>query len=172
MASLRIRSVLRATPEALRGLLRELPDDLACADYGEGTFSPFDVLGHLIVGEREDWIPRSRIILEHGASRPFEPFDHRATLPADDGWTTPSLLNEFARLRAANLEALDAMALAPADLEKTGMHPALGRVTLGELLHAWCAHDLHHIAQVCKGLAHQARDGVGPWRGYIGILNR
>lgn len=172
MATVRITGVLRATPETLRALLGDLPEDLCRADYGEGTFSPFDVLGHLIVGEREDWIPRARIILEHGESRPFDPFDHRATLSAEDGCTTPSLLDEFARLRAANLEALDAMDLSPADLDRSGTHPALGRVTLGELLHTWCAHDLHHTAQICKGLAHQVKGGVGPWRECLGILNR
>ncbi|MFG0276192.1 MAG: DinB family protein [Phycisphaerales bacterium] len=164
--------VLSATPQTLRALLGDLPDDLACANYGPDTFSPFDVLGHLIVGEREDWIPRARIILEHGESRPFTPFDHTARLRAEDGWTTASLLDAFARLRGENLAALDAMALTDADLAKTGTHPAFGRVTLGQLLTTWATHDLHHIAQVCKALAFQHRDGVGPWRAYLGILPR
>jgi hypothetical protein len=168
----RIRCVLRATPGTLRGLLGALPEDLVRANYGPDTFSPFDVLGHLIVGEREDWIPRVRIILEHGESRPFDAFDHAARLRAEDGWTTASLLDEFARLRAENLDALDAMALTDTDLSKTGTHPAFGRVTLGQLLATWATHDLHHIAQVCKALAFQHRDEVGPWRAYLGILPR
>lgn len=172
MADVRIRSVLRATPGTLRALLGDLPEDLVRADYGEGTFSPFDVLGHLIIGEREDWIPRARIILERGESRPFDAFDHGARLRAEDGWTTASLLDEFARLRGERLDALDAMALTEADLAKTGTHPAFGRVTLGQLLATWATHDLHHIAQVCKALAHQNRDEVGPWRAYLGILPR
>ncbi len=168
----RVRCVLGATPGTLRSLLGGLPEDLCRTDYGPDTFSPFDVLGHLIVGERDDWIPRARTILEHGESRPFDPFDHAARLRAEDGWTTTSLLDEFARLRDENLAALDAMALTDADLAKTGAHPALGRVTLGQLLATWATHDLHHIAQVCKALAFQQRHAVGPWRAYLGILPR
>jgi uncharacterized damage-inducible protein DinB len=168
----RLLRQIATTPGSLRALLGDLPEDLVRADYGEGTFSPFDVLGHLIVGEREDWIPRARIILERGESQPFTPFDHTARLRAEDGWTTTSLLDEFARLRAENLDALDAMALTDTDLSKTGTHPAFGRVTLGQLLATWATHDLHHIAQVCKALAFQHRDEVGPWRAYLGILPR
>lgn len=166
----RVRDVISATPGTIRSLLGGLPEDLCRANYGPDTFSPFDVLGHLIVGEREDWIPRVKRILEHGESLAFEPFDHAAKLRAEDGWTTPLLLDEFQRLRRDNLAALDALHLTTADLARTGTHPAFGRVTLDQLLHTWAAHDLHHLAQVCKGLAFQFKDSVGPWRAYLGIL--
>ncbi|MFG0286249.1 MAG: DinB family protein [Phycisphaerales bacterium JB039] len=165
-----ITAILRATPGTLDAMLGSLPEDVAGANYGAGTFSPYNVVGHLIIGEREDWIPRARIILERGTGRPFDPFPHDGTIGPESGRTLRSLLDEFARLRRENLGALAALALTAEDLARRGTHPALGEVTLGQLLATWAAHDLHHTAQVAKGLSYQLREQVGPWREYIGLL--
>ncbi|MFG0313768.1 MAG: DinB family protein, partial [Phycisphaerales bacterium] len=150
-------------------------DDLAVLGYGEGTFSPYHVVGHLIIGERTDWIPRARIVLEAGPDRVFEPFDHRATIEPGssglgEGPGLGDLLDEFAGLRADNLDVLRSFELDASTLALEGTHPALGRVTLANLIGAWATHDLHHIAQVCKGLAYQHREDVGPWRPYLGVI--
>ncbi len=161
---------LRRTPTLLREMLTDLPDNWTRSNYGEGTFSPFDVVGHLIHGERTDWIPRARIILEHGEQRPFEPFDRYAMFEADKGRTMLELLDTFAMLRAENLIALQGMKLTAAELALTGTHPALGRVTMEQLLATWVVHDLNHLAQIAKALAFQYTDAVGPWREYLTIL--
>jgi len=165
-----IIAVLERTPGVLRALLGGLDENWTHHGYGAETFSPYNVVGHLIIGERTDWIPRARIILEHGESLRFDPFDHRATIEPDDGPPLADLLDEFASLRASNLDTLRGMNLTKPDFERRGIHPALGPVTLGELLHTWACHDLHHLAQIAKGVAHQGGDGVGPWHEYIGIL--
>jgi hypothetical protein len=163
-------AVLERTPAALRALLDGLPAEWTASNEGENTWSPFDVLGHLVHGEKTDWIPRARIILESGESRPFESFDRFAQFRESEGKTLGELLDEFARLRAENLEALAGMRLEAADFDRTGTHPELGRVTLGELLATWVAHDLDHVVQVSRTMAKQYRDEVGPWRAFLSVL--
>ncbi len=167
--------ILHRTPATLRALLLGLSEHWTHFNYGPGTWSAYHVLGHLIVGERDDWIPRLRIILQHGESRPFDPFPHDASIaPAPPGAATPlsQLLDEFDRLRTTNLRDLLALSLSPADLDRTGTHPYLGRVTAGQLLATWAVHDLHHIRQTCLAMAWQHRDEVGPWRAYLNTLTR
>jgi DinB family protein len=165
-------AVLERTPAALRGMLAGLPESWLLADEGPGTFSPRDVVGHLIHGEETDWIPRMRIILEHGESVPFTPFDRFAFRTASVGHTTDALLFRFAQLRADNLRALRALALDEAALARTGMHPGLGRVTLAQLFAAWVVHDLGHVKQIARAMARQYTAAVGPWREYLTILDR
>jgi hypothetical protein len=162
--------ILDRTPCVLEAMLGVLPDRWARSNYGERTFSPLDVVGHLIHGERTDWLPRARIILEHGPAKAFAPFDRYAMYEESRGKTMRELLDTFARLRAENVAALRAMALTPADLARKGTHPALGEVTLEQLLATWVAHDLNHVAQVAKALAFQYSEAVGPWREYLSIL--
>lgn len=163
--------ILGRTPSVLRGLLLGLAEPWTHRNYGDGTWSAYQVVGHLIVADRDDWLPRLRRIMEHGESRPFDPFPHNAT--AVDGATTPlaDLLTEFADLRATNLDDLRALNLTPADLGRTGTHPALGRVTASQLLSTWAVHDLHHIRQACLAMAWQYREDVGPWRAYLNTLS-
>ncbi|MHC5111262.1 MAG: DinB family protein [Planctomycetota bacterium] len=163
-------ALLRRTPNVLKNLLGGLDECWTHESYGPDTFSVFDVMGHLIEGELKDWIPRARLLLEHGETKPFEPFDRYAMFESSRGKSMPELLNAFASLRAANVEALAGMNLSPEALAATGMHPALGRVTLSELLSMWVVHDLNHIAQICKAMAYQYADEVGPWRRYASIL--
>ena len=165
-------TVLARTPDVLRSLLQGLPDELALGNEGEQTWSPFDVLGHLIHGERADWIPRARIILQFGESRAFDPFDRTAMFEQSKEKTLDNLLDEFAAARRESLAALNTMKLGADDLKKTGLHPdpALGRVKLEQLLATWVAHDLGHITQISRTMARQYRDAVGPWRRYISIL--
>ncbi len=162
--------LLRRTPAQLRALLEGLGDAFVFSNQGENTFSPFDVLGHLIHGERTDWIPRAWIILEHGPTVPFEPFDRFAMYESCRGKTLPQLLDEFERLRDDNLQELEQMELTDQELALTGTHPDLGTVTLGQLLATWVVHDLTHIRQIVGVIAHQYRDQVGPWKPYLSIL--
>lgn len=166
--------ILSRTPAVLRAMLERLPERWTHASYGPDTFSPFDVVGHLIHGERTDWIPRARVILERGEAKPFEPFDRYAMFEASRGSSMAELLDTFESERRAGLEALRAMRLSPADLAKAGRHPdpALGRVTLAELLSAWTVHDLHHLAQIAKAMSFQYAEATGPWRAYLSILPR
>ncbi|HEY8549435.1 MAG TPA: DinB family protein [Vicinamibacterales bacterium] len=163
-------AVLSRTPAVLDTMLRGLPDDWLHAHEGGETWSPFDVLGHLVHGERTDWLGRARIILEHGESRPFDRFDRFAQFTESRGRTPEQLLDEFAALRRNNLDALAALNLTDADLERRGRHPELGVVTLGHLLATWVAHDLDHVMQISRVLAHQYTDAVGPWRAYLRII--
>jgi DinB family protein len=163
-------SLLGRTPAVLNALLRDLPDELTHADEGAGTWSCFGVVGHLIGGERTDWIPRARIILQYGESRTFDPFDREGHIRECQGKTMSQLLDEFARVRSENLLELRAWKLQPADLAKHGQHPSLGKVTLSELLATWAAHDLTHLHQISRILAHQYRAAVGPWGQYLGVL--
>ncbi len=163
-------ATLERTPPTLHALLAGLDLALTQANYGEGTWSAYEVVGHLIVGEREDWIPRARILLEHGTARPFDPFPHDAAIHPGSGRPLDNLLDEFTTLRAANLDTLRAMQLTPDQLDLKGTHPALGQVTLAQLLATWATHDLHHTRQICRALAHQSRDLVGPWRDYLNTL--
>jgi hypothetical protein len=165
-------AVLTRTPATLDALLRGLPDGWIDAHEGGETWSPFDVVGHLIHCERTDWIPRARIILEHGESRPFDPFDRFAQFEESKGKTLPGMLDEFAELRAGCLRALASMELSDADLERRGTHPQLGGVTLGQLLATWTAHDFGHISQIVRAMARQYTEAVGPWEQYLSILRR
>ena len=162
--------MLNRTPVVIRAMMSGLPDRWVLSNYGEGTFSPFDVVGHLIHGERTDWIPRARIILDKGERQPFEPFDRYAMFEASMGKTMLELLDTFAMLRAENLIALKGMELTTAKLTLCGTHPALGRVTMEQLLATWVAHDLNHVAQIAKALAYQYVEAVGPWREYLSVL--
>lgn len=166
------RTQLARTPGVFRSWFTELPESWLVADEGPDTFSPRDVLAHLIFGERTDWMPRVRIILEQGESRPFEPFDRRGFLDEARGWSPDALLAEFERLRAANLEALDSLRIQPTDLARKGAHPGLGAVTLEQLLAAWVVHDLGHIAQAARVMSKRYKAAVGPWVDYLPVLTR
>jgi hypothetical protein len=164
-------ALLTRTPAALDALLRGLPDGLTLTNEGAGTWSPFDILGHLIHAERIDWMPRLTTIMSFGESRPFEPFDREGDIRERRRQSSlDQLLEEFARLRSDNLAALRALNLQPQDLERRGAHPALGIVTLSQLLATWAAHDLTHLHQISRVMAHQYRDAVGPWSAYLGVL--
>ena len=165
-------ALLERTPKALDTLLRGLPDDWTRANEGDGTWSAFDVLGHLIHGEEADWIPRTETILEHGTDQAFDPFDRFAQFEASEGKTLPDLLDRFAELRSHNLKTLRKMQLNPQDLDRTGKHPEFGVVTLGQLLATWVAHDLSHIGQIARVMAKQYAAAVGPWSIYLSILHR
>lgn len=163
---------LARTPGVMRALLQTIPESATRATYGPGTWCAYEVLGHLLIGEQIDWMPRVRRILEHGPSKPFDPFPHDATIKPASARPLAALLDEFAALRAGNLRDLHALNLAPAQLALRGRHPALGEVTLSHLLATWAAHDLHHIRQACLALAWPLRDLVGPWRDYINTFDR
>jgi hypothetical protein len=163
-------SLLTRTPAALNALLRDLPEPWTVQTEGEKTWSAFDVVGHLIHGERTDWMPRTRMILQSGDTRAFDPFDRHAQERESQGKSLPQLLDAFAQVRAQNLDALRALKLRPEDFEKRGLHPALGTVTLSELLATWAVHDLTHLHQISRIMAHQYRDAVGPWGAYLGVL--
>src|SRR5688572_17208764 len=166
------KEVLRRTPATLNALLSDLPDDWVLANEGPDTFSPYDVIGHLIEGEENDWIPRARIILEQGEARPFDKFDRFAMYEKSKGKSLTELLARFAELRGESLHQLDQMNLTPNLLQKTGTHPALGAVTLSQLLAAWVVHDLGHIRQIVRVMAKQYRNAVGPWTAYLSIVNQ
>jgi hypothetical protein len=163
--------VLSRTPAVLRSLLGDLPESWISATEGPDSWSPFDIVGHLIHGERTDWIVRTEILLAHGESQPFIPFDRFAQLEASRGKALPELLDTFAGLRAANLIRLESLGLTADDLGRRGQHPELGPCTLGELLATWVAHDLSHIAQIARVMGRQYTDAVGPWRVYLPMLD-
>jgi len=163
-------AVLGRTPGTLSTLLAELPDNLIHTTEGEGTWSPYDVVGHLIHGEHTDWIPRARHILS-GKTEPFEKFDRNAQFTASAGRSLSELLTEFAHLRKQNLATLKYLNLSEADFTRTGTHPELGAVTLGQLLATWVVHDLDHIGQVARVLAKYHTHNVGPWTAYLSMLS-
>ena len=163
-------AVLTRTPTILNTLLRGLPSFWVRCNEGKDTWNAFDIVGHLIVGERTDWMPRVRIVLENGEARPFDPFDRFEQLKESQKKSMEQLLDDFARLRTENLAALRALNLQPGDLTRRGRHPALGVVTLSELLATWVVHDLTHMHQLSRVMAHQYRDAVGPWSAYLGVL--
>ena len=163
-------AVLTRTPATLDALLRGMPDIWARRNEGNDTWSAFDIVGHLIFGERTDWIPRARIILERGEARAFDPFDRFAQFRESQGKSLEQLLDEFARLRKENLAALRTLNLQPEDLKRRGKHPELGVVTLAELLATWAMHDLTHLHQLSRVMAYQYRQTVGPWSAYLGVL--
>lgn len=162
--------VLRRTPDVLHALLAGLPDTWVKATEGPNTWSPFDVVGHLIHGERTDWVPRIEHLLRHGESIAFTPFDREAMLAASGGHKLPELLDTFAELRAANLLRVAALGLTAADLERLGRHPELGVVTLRQHLATWVAHDLSHLGQIVRVMGRQYAAVVGPWSAYLPML--
>ncbi|MEO8634689.1 MAG: DinB family protein [Gemmatimonadales bacterium] len=162
--------VLARTPGTLHALLDGLPDRWTRAVEGPDTFSPFDVVGHLIDGEETDWIPRSRIILALGPDPVFQPYDRFRHRARNAGRTLPSLLEEFTQLRGANLAMLRSWHLTPATLDLRGIHPSLGPVTLRHLLSTWVVHDLGHLAQIARVMAKQLRHEVGPWEPFLPVL--
>lgn len=162
--------ILRATPAAIRAFLQDVSERWVYNNYGENTFSPFDVVGHLIHGERNDWMARTRVILEHGEARPFEPFDRYAMYQASKGKSLDELLDTFHSLRMQNVKALEELRLTEEHLALRGTHPALGSVTLENLLACWVVHDLNHIAQCAKAMAYQYRNSVGPWQVHMSVL--
>lgn len=164
-------AILERTPAVLDCFLRGLPPAWTAADEGAESWSPFDVVGHLIDGEETDWIPRVKIILSHSPGRQFEPFDRFRHLARNQGRSLEALLDEFTTLRASNLAALGAFRLTPADLERTGLHPALGTVTLEQHLATWVIHDLGHVAQIARVMARQYAGSVGPWLAYLPVLH-
>jgi DinB superfamily len=162
--------VLRRTPAVLRALLQDLPDAWIRATEGPDTWSPFDVVGHLIHGERTDWIVRAEHMLQHGDTIALPVFDREAMFSASKGRSLDELLDTFARLRAENLGRLVGLGLTDADLARPGKHPELGAVTLRQHLATWVAHDMSHLGQVVRVMARQYSTAVGPWRAYLSIL--
>jgi hypothetical protein len=167
---LRSTKFLRHTPALLRELLLPLHDELLHVTEGPGTWSPYQVLAHMTWGEVDDWIPRARIVLEHGEALPFTPFDRLGGQKQFAGWEVSRLLDEFARLRAENMDTLDGMHLRPLDLRRTGQHPALGIVSLSQLLSCWVAHDMAHILQITRVLLKAHGPHIGPWREFFSVL--
>lgn len=165
-------AILERTPQTLRAMLAGLPTAWTDAVEGPETWSPYVIVGHLIHGERTDWIPRARIILGDGPDRRFTPYDRFAQFRESQGKSLAQLLDEFTELRGENLATLAGWRLTEAELARTGEHPDFGPVTLRQLLATWVAHDLGHVAQVARVMAKQYREAVGPWREYLPILER
>jgi hypothetical protein len=165
-------AVLERTPHTLRAMLAGLPPAWTDADEGPETWSPYVIVGHLIHGERTDWMTRARLILAQGPERRFTPYDRFAQFRESEGKPLADLLDELARLRAANLAELAGWNLTDAQLALQGEHPEFGAVTLRQLLATWVAHDLGHLAQTARVMAKQYREAVGPWRAYLPVLDR
>lgn len=163
-------ALLERTPPALDALLRGLPEIWTHRNEGGETFTVVDVVGHLIYADRVDWMPRARMIIEHGKNKPFEPFDRRGHVEECRGKNLPQLLDEFRSVRAGCLDDLRALNLKPEQLELRGRHPSLGAVTLSHLLATWAAHDLTHLHQISRIMANQYRDEVGPFGAFLGVL--
>ncbi len=164
--------ILERTPSVVRELLANLSETWLSGNEGPETFSPSDVVGHLIHGEETDWIPRIQIILEHGEAQPFTPFDRFAFKEKYKGKAIGELIELFTTLRRKNLKRLRDLQLKDSQLKLKGRHPALGQVTLEQLVATWAVHDLTHIAQICRVMARQYDDAVGPWKAYLRILQR
>lgn len=165
-------AILERTPGTLGAMLAGLSPDWTAATVGTESWSPYDIVGHLIHGERTDWIPRARVILAQGENRRFAPFDRFAHFEASRGESLEQLLAEFARLREESLANIAAWRLSDGQLNLEGEHPAFGTVTLRQLLSSWVTHDLGHVAQVARVMARQYREAVGPWRAYLPVLDR
>jgi len=163
--------ILGRTPEILRALLAGLPEEWTATNEGPGTWSPYDIIGHLIHGEKTDWIPRARHILQGPAEVPFGPFDRFAQFRESEGMSLDVLLAELERLRRDNLQELTSFNLNETDLDRTGRHPAFGQVTLRQLLATWVCHDLNHLAQIARVMGKRYREAVGPWKEYLSIFN-
>jgi hypothetical protein len=163
--------ILERTPVILRSLLSGLSPDWTMCNEGPDTFSPYDVIGHLIHGEQTDWVVRAKHILAVGTASPFEPWDRFAQFENSKGKTLDQLLSEFELLRQENMNWLRSVNLSEADLEKKGLHPVLGGVTLRNLLSTWVVHDLTHLAQVTRVMAKQYKEEIGPWKEFFRILS-
>ncbi|WP_249727232.1 DinB family protein [Bacillus paralicheniformis] len=162
--------ILERTPQTLSQLLTGLSSPWISCNEGEDTWNAFDVVGHLIEGEKNNWLPRIKLTVTEGATEPFPPFDRFSQLNQNDGKTMEQLLNEFADIRRANLKTLQQIIDPETDFEQTGMHPEFGIVKLREQISTWVAHDLTHISQIARVLAKRYQDDVGPWRAYLRIL--
>lgn len=162
--------ILERTPAVLKSLLANISHDWVMNNEGADTFSPYDVVGHLIHGEKTDWIVRAKIILEHGVSKPFDPYDRFAQYEESKDKSLQQLLDEFEMTRRENVAWLQSRQLTEDDLERTGMHPVLGEVTLRNLLSTWVVHDLTHIAQITRVMAKQYKEEMGPWPQFFRIL--
>lgn len=163
-------SILKQTPATVRGLIQDLPDEWAQQNEGSETWSPYDVVGHLIHGEKTDWIPRTKIILYEEDKR-FTPYDRFAQFKESAGKSTKDLLDEFEVLRNENIEELLKLDLQPTDFDKTGIHPVFEAITLRQLLAAWAVHDLGHVVQISRVIAKQYKEEAGPWPKYLRVLN-
>lgn len=163
--------ILEKTPSVLQALLENIGEEWVMSNEGPETFSPYDVVGHLIHGEKTDWVPRAKIILDHGVSKPFEPYDRFAQYEESKGKTLKQLLEEFELLRKQNIQWLQSLSLTNEDFEKKGMHPSLGEVSLKNLLSTWVVHDLTHIAQITRVMAKQYKEEMGPWPQFFRILS-
>lgn len=164
--------ILERTPHVLNALLQNVSTEWTANNEGEGTWSVYDIIGHLIHGEKTDWVPRMEIILSDKADKAFETFDRFAQFEESRGKSLHQLLEEFKKLRQENMEQLRLKNLADYDMSKAGVHPAFGEVTLAQLLSTWTVHDLNHIAQVCRVMAKQYQKEVGPWQAYLGVLKQ
>ena len=166
------KGIVQRTPDVLDALLRALPDPWVHENEGPGTWSSFDVVGHLIEAEATNWIPRIRHLITHGESLVFPPFDRFGFVEKSKGKRMAEMLDTFRDARARSLHALDDMRLTTGDLERRGRHPEFGPVTLGQLVATWAVHDLNHLGQIVDVLARQHTGTVGPWRAFLGILER
>lgn len=163
--------LLVKTPDILQKLLTGLPEEWITANEGPDTWSPFDVVGHLVHGERTDWIPRIMIIMNDSDQKTFAPFDRFAQFEESKGKSIDQLLEEFAYLRDQNLHRLRAFQLDKTDLDRTGIHPSLGQVTLRQVIATWVAHDLGHLVQISRVMAKQYKDEIGPWTKYLSVIH-
>jgi uncharacterized damage-inducible protein DinB len=164
--------ILRRTPATMTALLRGLPEAWTTSAEGPATWSAYDIVGHLLHGEEADWIGRTRLILEHGEQRPFDAFNRTAMFEKYHGFSLDQLLAAFEQVRANNLATLREWHITPEKLTRTGTHPALGTVTLSQLLASWVVHDLNHLGQIVEVMARQYAGAVGPWSAYLAILTR
>jgi hypothetical protein len=164
-------AILSRTPAALNVLLTGLPALWVRANEGENTWSAFDIVGHLIFVERTQWLQRVRTVLENGEAQSFDPVDRFGHLRENRDKSLEQLLRDFTRFRSDNLTALQSLNLQPGDLTRRGKHPALGVVTLAELLATWAVHDLNHLHQMSRVMAYQYGNAVGPWKAYMGVLH-
>ena len=162
--------LLARTPATLNALLRDLPDEWTLRNEGEGTWTVFDIVGHLAYADRTDWMVRVRTVLQFGESKAFEPFNRLGQVRESQGKSLAQLLDEFERLREENLSELRALHLQDADFERRGLHPVFGEVTLSQLLATWAAHDLTHLHQISRVMACQYREKVGPWIKFLGVM--
>lgn len=164
------KEILERTPVVLNNLLAGLSEEWTRQNEGPDTWSPYDVIGHLIHGENTDWIPRAQVILSESDDKNFVPFDRFAQFENSKGKSTNDLLAEFTSLRKSNLQVLDSMDINEDNLKKTGIHPEFGAITLKQLLSCWVAHDLGHIVQISRVMAKQYKEEVGPWTKYLKVL--
>lgn len=164
-------TVLSKTPSLARAMLAGLPQECIRGNEGDNTWNPFDVIGHFIQGERTDWIPRARLILSDSEDKTFEKFDRFAQFRNSEGKSLEQLLTEFEQLREQNIKTLRSFNITEKDLKREGIHPALGKVNLAQLLATWVVHDLDHLAQILRVVAKQHHDNVGPWKAYLSILS-